>query len=85
LIANYLAVYLVVALWVPGIYLIALLEEKELRDHFGDIYKAYCRKVPRFVPKFNRHAAAPDQSGNEPHRDGALQQRAPIRQNHEST
>lgn len=51
LIANYLAAYLAVALWVPGIYLIALLEEKELRAHFGDIYAAYCRKVPRFVPK----------------------------------
>ena len=51
LIANYLAAYLAVALWVAGIYLIALLEEKELRAHFGDLYKAYCRKVPRFVPR----------------------------------
>ena len=51
LIANYLAGYLVVALWVPGIYVIALLEEKELRDHFGDVYQAYCRKVPRFLPR----------------------------------
>ena len=54
LITNNLAVYLTTALWVPGIYLIVLLEEKELRDHFGDIYQAYCRKVPRFFPKLNR-------------------------------
>ena len=51
LIANYLASYLVVALWVPGIYFIVLLEEKELRNHFGGVYDEYCRKVPRFLPK----------------------------------
>jgi len=51
LIANYLAAYLAVALWVPGIHLIAILEEKELRAHFGNAYDEYCRKVPRFVPK----------------------------------
>jgi protein-S-isoprenylcysteine O-methyltransferase Ste14 len=46
-----LAAYLAVALWVPGIYVIAVLEEKELRAHFGDAYDDYCRKVPRFLPK----------------------------------
>jgi protein-S-isoprenylcysteine O-methyltransferase Ste14 len=54
LIANYLAVYLTVVLWIVGIYVIVLLEEKELTDHFGEIYQAYCRRVPRFLPKLKR-------------------------------
>jgi protein-S-isoprenylcysteine O-methyltransferase Ste14 len=54
LIANYLALYLVVALWLPGLYFIVLLEEKELRDRFGPAYDEYCRRVPRFIPRFTR-------------------------------
>lgn len=51
LIANYLASYLVVALWIPAIYIIVLLEERELRDHFGKLYEDYCRRVPKFIPR----------------------------------
>jgi protein-S-isoprenylcysteine O-methyltransferase Ste14 len=51
LIANYLASYFVVALWIPAIYIIVLLEERELRDHFGKAYEDYCRRVPKFMPR----------------------------------
>jgi protein-S-isoprenylcysteine O-methyltransferase Ste14 len=58
LIANYLAAYLAVALWVPGIYVIVSLEEKELRAHFGDAYNDYCRRVPRFLPKLKGNSSS---------------------------
>jgi protein-S-isoprenylcysteine O-methyltransferase Ste14 len=51
LIANYLAAYCVVALWIPAIYIIVLLEERELRDHFGKVFEDYCRRVPKFMPR----------------------------------
>ncbi len=51
-IANHLALYGVFALWLPGVWLIAVLEERELHDRFGAEYAAYCRRVPRFLPRF---------------------------------
>ena len=51
LFANYLAVWVLLAAWVPGLYLVVLLEERELRDRFGSEYLAYCRRVPRFLPR----------------------------------
>lgn len=51
LFANYLGAYIVAAAAVPAIYLIVLLEERELRERFGDEYAEYCRRVPRFVPR----------------------------------
>ncbi len=51
LMANYLALYLTLAVLVPGIWLIVILEEKELRARFGPAYDDYCRRVPRFIPR----------------------------------
>ena len=51
LIANHLASYVVVVLWLPAIYVIVALEEKELLEHFGESYANYCLRVPRFMPK----------------------------------
>lgn len=51
LITNYLGVYLVWLLWLPGVYVIVLFEEHELRKRFGAEYELYCQQVPRFFPK----------------------------------
>lgn len=51
LVLNYPALYVVLALCVPLLYLIVLLEERELRGRFGAEYVEYCRRVPRFLPR----------------------------------
>jgi protein-S-isoprenylcysteine O-methyltransferase Ste14 len=53
LIVNTLAIYLLLALFLPAIGLIVVLEERELRDRFGEQYQEYCQRVPRFLPRFN--------------------------------
>lgn len=51
LFCNYLGLYIIVALNLPGLYVIALLEERELLDRFGDEYREYMERVPRFIPR----------------------------------
>ena len=48
---NYLAVYLALALGVPILHVVILLEERELTQAFGDAYWTYCHQVPRYIPK----------------------------------
>ena len=51
LFANFLASYLVAALTPAVLYLIVLLEERELAQRFGKEWEEYARDVPRFVPR----------------------------------
>ncbi len=50
LIVNYSGVYVMSALVFLAIHAIVVLEERELRDRFGDAYVEYAARVPRFIP-----------------------------------
>ncbi|MDH3369164.1 MAG: isoprenylcysteine carboxylmethyltransferase family protein, partial [Gemmatimonadota bacterium] len=52
LVANYLGGYVVVLVTVASMVPLVLLEERELRDRFGDAYDEYARRVPRFIPRW---------------------------------
>ena len=51
LFANYFGLYVMTALSLLALYLIVLLEERELRERFGQAYVDYSARVPRFVPR----------------------------------
>jgi protein-S-isoprenylcysteine O-methyltransferase Ste14 len=57
LLANYLAVYVILALSIPWVGLLVPLEEKELRARFGEEYLRYAERVPRFVPRLQRRVS----------------------------
>ena len=49
---NYPAIWLLAIAVVPAFYLVMLLEERELRDRFGEEYREYMRAVPnRLIPR----------------------------------
>ena len=50
LFTNYLALYVLSAVMLPLINLLAQIEERDLVERFGDAYVAYAAKTPRFVP-----------------------------------
>lgn len=48
--SNYLAVYIVGLVYIPLIYIVVHLEERELKNRFGSAYEDYCLRVPKFFP-----------------------------------
>jgi len=50
LLANYAAGYLAALLWIPLMLVIVRWEEEELRQRFGEEYRAYAARVAKFWP-----------------------------------
>ncbi len=50
-IANYQATWVVMAALVPVVYLLTVIEERELRVRFGEQYTRYAEQVPRIIPR----------------------------------
>ena len=55
ILTNALAVYVLAVVYVPMIFLIALLEDRELAARFGPLYDKYAKEVPRFLPRPAKH------------------------------
>jgi protein-S-isoprenylcysteine O-methyltransferase Ste14 len=51
LIANYVGGYVVTAACIPALLGLVVMEERELRDRFGQAYADYSARVPRFIPR----------------------------------
>ena len=52
LVINYLGVYILFVSALPVLYLITILEERELVARFGEEYRQYQREVPRLIPRW---------------------------------
>ena len=50
-IANYVGCWILAILTIPVIHLVVILEERELMDRFGDAYREYATRVPRYLPR----------------------------------
>ena len=53
LFTNYLALYVLCPLVVVTLYIITVLEERELLERFGTAYEQYRQRVPRFLSIFS--------------------------------
>ncbi len=53
LLMNYLAAYVECAAGLIALRIVVSLEERELRQRFGQAYDEYCARTPRFIPSFS--------------------------------
>lgn len=58
---NYPAIWILAVAVVPAFYLVILLEERELRERFGEAYERYMQEVPsRLAPRLRPDREARD-------------------------
>lgn len=57
--ANYLFLWAALPLFLLLLHTVVLLEEQELQERYGEAYRAYIARVPRYVPRLS---AAPPAS-----------------------
>jgi len=50
-IANHTGPWIMAIAMVPLLHLVVLLEERELVERFGEAYRDYARRVPRYIPR----------------------------------
>lgn len=50
--ANYLFLWAALPLFLLLLHTVVLLEERELERRFGDAWRAYAARVPRYLPRF---------------------------------
>jgi protein-S-isoprenylcysteine O-methyltransferase Ste14 len=53
-VVNYVGVYILFVTAVPILYIITILEERELIARCGEEYRRYQREVPRLIPRWQR-------------------------------
>lgn len=51
LFANYLVLYVFLPVFIGGIYVITVMEEREFVARFGERYERYQARVPRLLPR----------------------------------
>ncbi len=51
LIIRFYYIYLIQIYMIISLYILILIEEKELKQRFGREYISYCKNVPRLIPK----------------------------------
>ena len=52
LLTRFPMLYIAALYMTLGLYILAVVEERELLQRFGKPYEEYCKKVPRFLPKW---------------------------------